>query len=944
MSSSKPSSTVQHSKAPSNTSDAPLKSPLRHENDGGDLIRTITGASEAAAESEVDDEHTVHVDAPSRRVSKIYGGPKTADSTENLGPDGGNTEDAGGLITETGYGVPILASDEVAKEPANYEKQPAVSPQNDNEYLAFNRASEHGSKPSSRPGSIHGIPNISFQAGFDKEAHSTPLADVEEYEPLFDEDEKDEKKEEETEASPTIEGKDHPSALKSKKFPSRDVWEDAPDSHMHTASVSTPQLGEEDGSQTMDVPKVEEGQNKGQNKSQAFAQHQDNLAETGSRDENLKVTAAEPKQPWDALIEARKTTPGINRYAEKQRFPSKDIWEDAPESQQHQTVVSGPQGEHLEAHLPEDERPTTGAVAFHQEKQAEGIPLNKEEGRATTGVAAVIRPSIPPRPAKKLTDPKPELNPAIPQRDGSAAPANRSPTSGKPPAPLALKPLIPPRPARKPSRDSSDTGEPLTTVSSAGSAKEAAAALEAAAKLRPKPKPPVPARPIGSKIAALQGGFMSELNKRLGHGPVAPKPKDEPKPEEVAEVKEQKPLADARKGRARGPARRAPVKVEKTKSGDVPPAPKKVAEQKLGMCVATTMWEISPEDGDVTVSGTATPKIEEIEQKDDGSAYHDAAERKPVGSAQNPPDDAEPIIKEVQAKIEDEESLFRNETEKPHREAQIPVGSVPKPADDPEPLIKKVQSEVEAEESPFGAQSLEKERDEEKLPIGTAPKANDDPQPMIKDVQADVESKTEQEEKDERPAYHGDEKKPVGFVQNPPDDPETMIKDVQASAEAVAEPYTGATALGHVLMTTMEVVADTAASASTTVEKLTGTDTPGATSPARSGAATPTSLAMEEPERKLSTVEATAALAEIEAKARDLARPENAAEAEAPQDGAVPERLEGAHPAMAPIPPIAVKEQATGAEMQNVAGEEMQKCVGVEKQEKEENDETIKLE
>jgi hypothetical protein len=105
-----------------------------------------------------------------------------------------------------------------------------------------------------------------------------------------------------------------------------------------------------------------------------------------------------------------------------------------------------------------------------------------------------------------------------------------------------------------------------------------------------KPKPPVPSRPIGSKIAALQGGFLADLNSRLKLGPQAPK-KEEPAPEEKVEEKEKVPLQDARKGRAKGPTRRAPAKS---------PAPSteatKPSAPALGFATPTTLWQIDPDE------------------------------------------------------------------------------------------------------------------------------------------------------------------------------------------------------------------------------------------------------------------------------------------------------------------------------------------------------------
>lgn len=566
---STPRQSIHHSKAPSNASDHPVQSPLRNET-GGEL--------------EMNDDDIVHVDPPSRRISKIYGGPKHAESTENLGPEGGNTDSAGGLITETGYGVPILASDEVAKEPIGYELQPAVSPQHDNDWHQFRPSSAQNSRPPSRPGSIHGgHPSIAAVADFDRESHSTPLENVEEYEPLFPEDEEKEKNTLTAVKSHESTGSKRPSSkLKNRKFPSRDVWEDAPDSHMHTASVSTPQLPEES-----DVSTIKDDLNirEGETAAQAFARRQEDLAESESLGKDSK-----------SFLSAMPKTENEKLKARTQRFPSKDIWEDSPESLHHQTTVSGPQNEEEkeELSIPE-ERPTTGAVAFHQEKAAAEISLGKEEGRATTGVSSVIKPSVPPRP-KKLSGPKPIQS----QDDGAADEKPLPPASSKPSVPIASKPSIPPRPVRKDSKNSA-TGEPLTQVSSAGSGRSINSAVSEAAAA--KPKPPVPARPMGSKIAALQGGFMSQLNQRLQLGPQAPPKKEDPKAEEKTE-EEKKPLADARKGRARGPARRAPAKAASKEA-----SPSAAAKPpSLGFSTITG-WEIDSDEGEVVlVSGTSSPK------------------------------------------------------------------------------------------------------------------------------------------------------------------------------------------------------------------------------------------------------------------------------------------------------------------------------------------------
>lgn len=85
---------------------------------------------------------------------------------------------------------------------------------------------------------------------------------------------------------------------------------------------------------------------------------------------------------------------------------------------------------------------------------------------------------------------------------------------------------------------------------------------------------------------------MSDLNKKLGLGPVAPK-----KEEVAPEPEEQKaPLADARKGRAKGPQRRKP--------GAAPAAAedeKKVSKPRFAISTMT-IWEVD-ESGELNMGG-----------------------------------------------------------------------------------------------------------------------------------------------------------------------------------------------------------------------------------------------------------------------------------------------------------------------------------------------------
>ena len=214
----------------------------------------------------------------------------------------------------------------------------------------------------------------------------------------------------------------------------------------------------------------------------------------------------------------------------KQRFPSRDIWEDAPDSQQLVTTVE---------------------PAADEVKSPE----------------ATNKPAIPRRPSKPSTSPTEKRQPPeIPERP---------------------KPQVPTRPA-KPSSKASAEKIPVTGTFSKD-------ATEAPAV--PKAKPAVPARPGGSKIAALKAGFLTDLNSRLQLGPQQHKPQEK-EPEPAAE---KQPLSDARKGRARGPARRKPA-VEKKTEAILPAIP------EIKLTESWNVWQVG-EDGSLTV-GSETKDAE----------------------------------------------------------------------------------------------------------------------------------------------------------------------------------------------------------------------------------------------------------------------------------------------------------------------------------------------
>ncbi|RSL51472.1 hypothetical protein CEP53_008424 [Fusarium sp. AF-6] len=568
-----------------------------------DKIQPLSFKSEVTGP---DGESTVHVDDPKHPEYRSYGDEEAAVDDE-----------------DHEYTAPILASDEVEKE-GNVYQQPAVHPPPERRGSASeleeptSRPLSRSSRPKSRPTSIY--------KNNDQEFVPSPLDDVKEYEPLFPEEAKEPEK---------------PAPEKSEKaekarhfFPSKDVWEDAPSSVHYTAEVSTPdEQAEAQKSETsVDRPKTP---------AHIFAQKQEELAEQESATD---IPKAQEKPIWteskesDSFLSAKKR-PSVGR-----RFPSRDVWEDVPESQLYEATVS---------EAPEEKQP---------EIPEEKIPQVPEEKK----------PEIPARPKKT------EDRPAVPDRP---KPKKTPSDEGKPKPPVSdkPKPQIPPRPDVK-------------------------------------SKPPVPSRPVGNKIAALQAGFMSDLNKRLAIGPQAPK-KEETKPQEdVTEEKEKAPLSDARKGRARGPQRRAPARS--------PAAPVKTTGPSLTFSIPQTLWSIDPE-GSLSVSGDSlvpevmpettpeeVPEVQEPEVK---------PEVKPEAEPEVKPEEVKPEIKpevkapepEQPAEVEPEVVQAETETAKPEPALEAEVEST-EPAVEPQPAAESKEPEPQPEEAPKDIKPVEEKPAEEK--------------------------------------------------------------------------------------------------------------------------------------------------------------------------------------------------------------------------------------
>lgn len=540
------------------------------------VVRVTSNRSandQAVEDDDTIDTDTIHVDPPSRRHSKIGGGGYDP-PVEDLGPHGGNSEERGGWIDEKGYGVPILASDEVAKHPEDAILLPAVDVEQqrrgDTYYAGYDSEAppmyqsgrRQSGKSSSRPTSLHGasLGLQRFASHEDREGTGTPLEDVREYEPLFPDD--DDEKKKPTTATDKLK---RPDVLAKHHFPSQDIWEDTPNSLQLQTTVGTPQMPE-DGERT------------------AESEAPPSRVFEPPEKENARMRTLEPEDKINFIPEHTKqfartnfsrdvlndmpTRPGL-----KQRFPSQDIWEDTPDYTHLTTTVASPQIDEITS--PVD---VTSPTDF----KATDMP-----------------PEVPPRPTKAAHDEGDAQPPSVParppQRLRQVQNAETSPTERKPPSlPDRPKPQVPPRPAKPASQEAFEDA-PLERTTSVGSTGSDAAAA--------KSKPAVPSRPTGGKIAALKAGFMNDLNTRLQLGPQAPKPQ-EPIVEPEAEEQEKAPLSDARKGRARGPARRKPAASPSGTSEDATAG----RTAKFEIAQPWTVWSVSDEDGAITLPGAASAK------------------------------------------------------------------------------------------------------------------------------------------------------------------------------------------------------------------------------------------------------------------------------------------------------------------------------------------------
>lgn len=291
------------------------------------------------------------------------------------------------------YDEPILAADEMRPESAYLH--PAVSPTF--EHRGSFDEDEHRRTPSfshsrsnSRSASAGGAPMLTrYDSREMHEDNHTPLEDVEEYEPLFPEDES--KKEGPVSAVERF--KKRPDNLKH-RFPSQDIWEDTPNSLQYYTTVTTPDLPKRDSSESFETPEQEAAR-------------------------RMKAEKIDSHKVASHILEGDGAR-GMDKSArpDYKRFPSRDIWEDVPDSQQLVTTVE-PATDELKS--PEASKPS---IPPRPQRQAQST--SPTEKRQPPLIPDRPKPQIPIRPAKPSSQASaegaavPKAKPAIPARpDGS---------------------------------------------------------------------------------------------------------------------------------------------------------------------------------------------------------------------------------------------------------------------------------------------------------------------------------------------------------------------------------------------------------------------------------------------------------------------------------------------------------------------------------------------
>ena len=506
-------------------------------------------------------------------------------------------------------GTPILASDEITKRGATTTPyhHAAVSPP-----LHPRRTI---SRPPSRPPSRGATP--------DTQVPFTPLDQVEEHEPLFPD--SDETKESLTADNHTalregVEkafGGSTPSRA-SRKFPSDDIWEDAPPSSHLSATVASPPPG----LSPLGLAMVTAGEG---------AAIGGELQDEESDRLGVPNRHKKSQSPDEQRKPIKPTLPSkIN--SGKQRFPSKDIWEEAPDSTRLTATVS---------HTPveeESQSPIEPSADFPPStantRATTGAPLDDStihvnpDGISTTNALETKQPETPfrpPSPEKKEKWGPTGAVPLVP----STRPASRvvnTPTKfdSQDQIELAQKPSFVPRTSSSPESPTEKKTAPVVPDRPKPVIPQRPIKAKFQSHLPPpeeaspaKAPPPIKPKPaIGGKIAALKANLA--LEQKLAAGPLHFKRKEEEEKTEAAPEVPQPLVSDVMKGRAKGPrGRKLPTAAYPSAPSSETPAKEDKHEETstslpLSFMVARTVWSIEDEnDARVVVKVVEEPKVGE---------------------------------------------------------------------------------------------------------------------------------------------------------------------------------------------------------------------------------------------------------------------------------------------------------------------------------------------
>lgn len=503
-----------------------------------------------------EEDNVIHVEDPAHGPGYFRRG--NSDNATSRAPSHHPDEDD---EEEAGEQYSILAEDEVQKRQQSQYMQAAV-------YTPSYTPRHPRSRPASVLGDVEGA-SLALSTKFEKNglesrdsrrtSHTHTPYDRTPYEPLSPADENakplfPESDDEEVPKNPVVEKLKRP-GMSEHRFPSNDVWEEAPEHAQLEAEIETPPPGEVKLEETAEEydHQEEKPRKKSENepKLQYIRGQPHEHYEPGDEQEYERKEKEAARKVDDYHLDLKdlpederlhrlhknidtdRQTPESStsrRGTSKKKFPSNDIWEEVPPSQDLQEELDDE-----EVPASEKERVTTGDIAAVPEPTA----------RPTT--SAPIEPST-----SKPTVPAKPIVPTRPNREKKVAPATIHEQSE--PAAVAPEkkapPAIPDRP--KPNVPARPIGKLASFVKA-----------QPEDPPEPKPKPPVPSR---GKIAALKAGFLGDLESRLKLGPMAPPKKEEKKEEKaLAAPAKEETLTDVRKSRARGPkGRKLPTKEEKS--------------------------------------------------------------------------------------------------------------------------------------------------------------------------------------------------------------------------------------------------------------------------------------------------------------------------------------------------------------------------------------------